>query len=64
MLSHDLLNVLVCPVCKRAVAILDVNQGLVCRPCGLKFPIRDGIPIMLLDEAENLVPCAEDDTAQ
>lgn len=44
-----LLEILVCPACREPVQ----RQGevLVCSQCGRGFPIRDGIPVMLLDEA-------------
>lgn len=54
MLSHDLLNILACPACKGKLTLLDDDKGLLCSPCSLKFPIREGIPVMLLDEAESV----------
>jgi len=53
-LSKELLDILVCPVCRERVQLADDNSGLVCAPCRLKYPIQDGIPVMLLDEAEKL----------
>ncbi len=50
-LSKDLLDLLVCPKCKGNLTILDDGTGLVCPACRLKYPIRDEIPIMLVDEA-------------
>jgi hypothetical protein len=54
MLSPDLLNILVCPVCKGELLVADGEQKLLCRSCGLVFPIRNGIPVMLADQAEIL----------
>jgi uncharacterized protein YbaR (Trm112 family) len=54
MLSPDLLNILVCPVCRGELHLADGDQRLLCRPCGLAFPIRDGIPVMLADQAEKI----------
>jgi uncharacterized protein YbaR (Trm112 family) len=54
MVSKDLLNILACPVCKGALETAHSTQSLFCRSCGLKFPVRDGIPIMLVSEAETL----------
>lgn len=54
MLSNELLNILACPACKGGVVALDEGRALVCPACGLRFPVRDGIPVMLLEEAE---PC-------
>ncbi|HEY3306813.1 MAG TPA: Trm112 family protein [Desulfuromonadaceae bacterium] len=52
MLLDDLLNILACPVCKGSLQMDNRVQKLLCRPCGLGFPIREGIPVMLIDEAE------------
>lgn len=51
-LSKDLLDILVCPKCKGDIVLLDDETGLVCPVCRLKYPIRDDIPVMLVDEAE------------
>jgi hypothetical protein len=51
MLSTDLQDVLVCPVCNGALQGDDKLQVLCCLPCGLAFPVRDGIPVMLPGEA-------------
>ncbi len=49
-ISDELLEILACPVCKTAVR-LEENK-LVCDNCGRRYRIEDGIPIMLIDEAE------------
>ncbi len=49
-----LLEILVCPVTKGPLQYDRDAQELVSRQAGLAFPIRDGIPIMLVDEARNL----------
>jgi len=49
-----LLDILVCPICKAALEYRKAQAELVCKPCRLAFPIRDGIPIMLEDEARPL----------
>jgi uncharacterized protein len=64
MLSHDLLNILACPSCKGKLTLLDVDKGLLCSLCGLKFPIREEIPVMLLDEAETVTPCVNGGAAE
>ncbi|SBT09901.1 conserved hypothetical protein [Candidatus Accumulibacter aalborgensis] len=46
-----LLDILVCPICKANLEYRKAEAELVCKPCRLAFPIRDGIPIMLQDEA-------------
>lgn len=60
MSEHDtgidpkLLEILVCPVSKTALIYDRARQELVSKAAGLAFPIRDGIPIMLVDEARAL----------
>lgn len=49
-MDKELLNILACPACKADVK-LEENK-IVCTKCGRKYPIRDGIPIMLIEEAE------------
>lgn len=50
MIDKQLLEILACPACKSDV---ELREGrIVCRKCGRKYPVRDGIPIMLIDEAE------------
>ncbi len=51
MIDQDLLEILVCPVCRKALAIKTDGQGLKCEECRRVYPIRDDIPIMLVDEA-------------
>ena len=52
-----LLDVLVCPLCKGPLKYDRERQELVCRADRLAYPIRDGIPVMLIDEAK---PAGED----
>ena len=51
MIPQDLLDMLVCPVCKEPVALKDNRTGLKCGKCLRVYPIRDDIPIMLVDSA-------------
>jgi len=53
-LSKELVDILACPQCKGVIELLVDNSGLVCRPCRLKYPIREDIPVMLIDEAEKI----------
>jgi uncharacterized protein YbaR (Trm112 family) len=53
-LSKDLLDILVCPRCKGEIILLDDETGLICPACRLKYPIRDDVPVMLVDEAEEV----------
>ena len=50
MIDKELLDILACPACKADVELKD--NKIACKKCGRKYPIKDGIPIMLIDEAE------------
>ena len=50
MINKELLEILACPLCKTEVKLED--DRIVCSKCGRRYPIRDGIPVMLIDEAE------------
>ena len=52
--SQDLLDILVCPKCKGELRLTAKQEGLICDTCKLRYPIRDDIPIMLIDEAESI----------
>ncbi len=49
MIPDELMEILVCPSCKGEVG--EEDPELVCTRCGLRYPVRDGIPIMLIEEA-------------
>jgi uncharacterized protein len=52
-LDQRLLEILACPNCRGDVELLDDEHVIVCRgECGYRYPVRDGIPVMLVDEAE------------
>ena len=52
-LSQTLLDILACPACKGKIMHVEKEQKLVCQgECKRQYPIRDGIPVMLIDEAE------------
>jgi len=53
-ISKDLLEILACPKCKGEIKLSEKGDGLICEKCGLLYPIRDGIPVMLIDEAITL----------
>ena len=53
-LSQDLLEILACPRCKGTLRLTEKEDGLICEPCKLRYPIKEDIPIMLIDEAEKL----------
>jgi LSD1 subclass zinc finger protein len=50
-IPKELLAILVCPVCKTPVKLLDDNSGLKCATCRRVYPIKDDIPVMLPEEA-------------
>jgi uncharacterized protein len=50
-ISKDLLEILVCPVCKAVVELKADQSGLKCVECHRVYPVRDDIPVMLVDEA-------------
>lgn len=54
MLDAKLLEILVCPKCKGPLRLDETPPSLVCERDGLRYAIRDGIPILLIDEAESL----------
>ena len=50
-ISRELLDILACPACKSEVVLTSDQGGLRCDACRLVYPIKDGIPVMLIDEA-------------
>jgi uncharacterized protein len=64
-LDPVLLDILVCPDCKGSLTVDYDSEELICNSCGLIYPVRDDIPIMLVDEARRADPPAPaDDPAQ
>ncbi|HVA18041.1 MAG TPA: Trm112 family protein [Candidatus Dormibacteraeota bacterium] len=49
--SKDLLDILVCPLCKTPVKLTANGEGLKCETCRRVYPIRGDIPVMLIEEA-------------
>lgn len=54
MIDQALLDILACPKCKGSVHYNAAKNGLVCDACLLEYPVRDDIPVMLVDEAKSL----------
>ena len=53
-LQQDLLDILACPKCKGDLEYDREKETLTCRACKLRYRIEDDIPIMLIDEAEEI----------
>jgi uncharacterized protein len=49
--DKELLAILACPVCKTEVTYNEEKQQISCAKCGRKYPVKDDIPIMLVDQA-------------
>lgn len=50
-ISKELLEILACPKCKGDIRMNEKGDGLICDVCKLLYPIKDDIPVMLIDEA-------------
>ncbi|NWG38954.1 MAG: Trm112 family protein [Hydrogenophilaceae bacterium] len=53
-MMEKILDILVCPVCKGPLVLQRDRSELICSPCRLAYPIKDGIPVMLPEEARTL----------
>jgi len=51
MIPAALLEILVCPACRHSLAVRDNGTALQCSACAKTYPVRDGIPILLVDQA-------------
>jgi uncharacterized protein YbaR (Trm112 family) len=54
MIDEKLLAILVCPVSKAPLVYDEKNQELLCKASGLAYPVKDGIPVMLEEEARQM----------
>jgi uncharacterized protein len=54
MISEEVMAILACPQCNRPVELTSGDDQLACYACRLLFPIRQGIPVMLIDETERI----------
>ncbi len=59
LIKKELLDILACPVDKAPLKELEAEKKLLCTECGRKYPVKDGIPVMLIDEAEPPVKKSE-----
>lgn len=53
-IDKDLLAILACPKCKGDIHLAEKQDGLICDVCRLMYPVKDEIPVMLIEEAESL----------
>lgn len=49
--NEEMLNILACPKCQGDIKLLDEKNGLLCERCKLIYPIKDNIPVMLIEDA-------------
>ena len=54
MLDKELLDILVCPVSKAPLKWDEARNELICKVSGLAYPVRDGIPVLIEEEARQL----------
>jgi uncharacterized protein len=54
VISSELLEVLACPKCKQKVELSEDGSALICQTDRLRYPVVDGIPVMLVEEAQAL----------
>ena len=50
-LDPELLGILVCPMCRGRLDVVGETEGLACGKCGVVYPVREEIPVMLAEEA-------------
>lgn len=53
-MDEKLLELLACPKCKDKLRLANDESSLICETCRLKYPIRQGIPVLLAEEASSL----------
>ena len=52
MIDKELMDILACPVCKGSVYVK--GEKIICEKCKKAYPVKDGIPVMLVEEAEDI----------
>jgi uncharacterized protein YbaR (Trm112 family) len=50
--DKSFLDILACPLCKTEIRLEEAASRFVCVRCGRRYPIRDGFPVLLVEEAE------------
>ncbi|HUL33290.1 MAG TPA: Trm112 family protein [Candidatus Eisenbacteria bacterium] len=51
LVPRHCLDILVCPECKRPLSLFEDESGFRCASCKRAYPVRDGIPVLLVEEA-------------
>ena len=51
MIPQDLLDILVCPACKQPLTLKENGEALKCNACHRVYPVKDDIPVLLIDQA-------------
>ena len=55
-IDPELLAILVCPVTRKPLRLSNDGAHLISDAAGLTFPIRDGVPVLLVEEAQTVIP--------
>ncbi|MFH0901468.1 MAG: Trm112 family protein [Pseudomonadota bacterium] len=55
-IPRELIEIVACPKCKGSLSLQSDESGFECRQCMLRYPIEDGIPNFIVEEAESLEP--------
>lgn len=50
-LKEGLLDIMCCPKCKGELRVSDASDGVICKACAVEYPVRGGIPVMIVSEA-------------
>ncbi len=53
-INSELLDILACPKCKGDIRLNESEDGIICDSCRLLYQIKDGIPVMLIEEAQKI----------
>jgi hypothetical protein len=53
-INNELLDILACPKCKGDIRLNESEDGIICDSCRLLYQIKDGIPVMLIEEAQKI----------
>ncbi len=62
-LDKELIEMLACPQCKGDLVATEKEDGLICQQCAVIFPVRDDIPILLIDEARPWNPSPSNESS-